>query len=107
MTAYGQFIDVANAKTGHGKVFSDPSWTLFGFGRLSGRLDRKIIQKLKIRDRPTAAKLFQVLASNPPKDARTATEWFQFLAVKGGKQIIDTAATILADQIFSFLGRRI
>jgi hypothetical protein len=72
------------------KVFSDSSWTLFGFGKLPDRLDKKVIPKLKIRDRPTAAKLFEVLESNPPKDPATAARWFQFLAQKGGEQFIDT-----------------
>jgi len=86
-----------------GKVVSEPSWALFGFGRVS---DKKVIQKLKIRDRPTAAKLIEVLESNPPKDARTATQWFKFLADKGGKQFIETGFTVLANHVSSFLSRR-
>ncbi|KAG0706644.1 hypothetical protein DFH29DRAFT_900624 [Suillus ampliporus] len=67
----------------HGEVFSDANWNLFGFGYLPDRFDKKNIAKLKIRDRPTAEKLFQVLESNPPKDPQTAERWFRFLAEKG------------------------
>jgi Protein of unknown function (DUF3684) len=49
-------------------------------------MPRLNIAKLKIRDRPTAEKLFQVLQSTPPKDPQTAKNWFKFLAEKGGKQ---------------------
>jgi len=86
------------------QVFSEPSWTLFGFGTLT---DRKIIQKLKIRDRPTAAKLIETLESKPPKDSQTATKWFEFLADKGGKQVIGTTASIFVNHAFSFLSRRL
>lgn len=105
MTSYGQLICAADTKIG--KVFSDPSWTLLGFGRLPDRFDKKIISRLKIRDRPTAGKLFKVLESSPPKDARIATMWFEFLAEKGGERFIGIGATILTDQAFSFLSRRI
>ncbi|OAX38949.1 hypothetical protein K503DRAFT_865778 [Rhizopogon vinicolor AM-OR11-026] len=66
----------------HEEVFSDPDWRLFGFGRLTSQ-DKKIIAKLKIRERPTATTLFQVLKSNPPKDQSMAAKWFGFLAAKG------------------------
>jgi hypothetical protein len=72
-------------------VFSDSNWTLFGFGCLPDNFNKKNITKLKIRDRPTADKLFQVLESTPPKDPETAEKWFRFLAEKGGKQSQDTA----------------
>lgn len=88
MTFYAQLIDVADVKIGI-QVFSDPSWTVFGFGKLPERFDKKIIPKLKIRDRPTATKLFEVLKSKPPKDRQTAIQWFRFLADKGGKQFIN------------------
>jgi hypothetical protein len=70
------------------KVFSDPSWTLLGFGKLPDRFDKKVIPRLKIRDRPTAAKLFEVLQSNIPNDPQTAARWFKFLGQKGGEQFI-------------------
>ncbi|KAG2107835.1 hypothetical protein BD769DRAFT_1500283 [Suillus cothurnatus] len=67
----------------HGEVFSDPNWKVFGFGHLTDQFNKKNITKLKIRDRPTAEKLFQVLESTPPKDPETAERWFRFLAEKG------------------------
>lgn len=67
----------------HGEVFSDPNWKVFGFGHLTDQFNKKNIAKLKIRDRPTAEKLFQVLESTPPKDPETAERWFRFLAEKG------------------------
>ncbi|KAG2069450.1 hypothetical protein BDR04DRAFT_1101540 [Suillus decipiens] len=67
----------------HGEVFSDPNWKVFGFGHLPDQFNKKNIAKLKIRDRPTAEKLFQVLESTPPKDPETAERWFRFLAEKG------------------------
>ncbi|KAG1798994.1 uncharacterized protein HD556DRAFT_1440065 [Suillus plorans] len=70
----------------HGEVFSDPNWKVLGFGHLSDQFSKKNIAKLKIRDRPTAEKLFQVLQSTPPKDPQIAKSWFKFLAEKGGKQ---------------------
>jgi len=88
MRFYGQLIDVADVKIGI-QVFSDPTWTIFGFGKLPDRFDKKIIPKLKIRDRPAATKLFEVLKSNPPKDRPMAVKWFKFLAEKGGKQFIN------------------
>ncbi|OJA08565.1 hypothetical protein AZE42_03358 [Rhizopogon vesiculosus] len=83
----------------HEEVFSDPEWRLFGFGRLTNQ-DKKIIAKLKIRERPTATTLFQVLKSNPPKDHSMAARWFGFLAAKGGKWFINTGAIVHADEIF-------
>jgi hypothetical protein len=73
-------------------VFSDPNWKVFGFGHLTDHFNKKTITKLKIRDRPTADKLFQVLESTPPKDPETAERWFRFLAEKGGKQSHDAGA---------------
>lgn len=67
----------------HDEVFSDSTWKLFGFGHLSDHFNKKNITRLKIRDRPTADKLFQVLESTPPKDPETAEKWFKFLAEKG------------------------
>lgn len=67
----------------HSEVFSDPHWKVFGFGHLTDHFNKKYITKLKIRDRPTAEKLFQVLESTPPKDPETAERWFKFLAEKG------------------------
>ncbi|KAG1747682.1 hypothetical protein EDB19DRAFT_1686202, partial [Suillus lakei] len=67
----------------HGEVFSDSTWEVLGFGRLTDQFNKKNIAKLKIRDRPTAEKLFQVLQSTPPKDPETAKRWFRFLAEKG------------------------
>ncbi|KAG1747684.1 hypothetical protein EDB19DRAFT_1872895 [Suillus lakei] len=76
----------------HGEVFSDPNWKVFGFGHLTDQFNKKNIAKLKIRDRPTAEKLFQVLESTPPKDPETAERWFRFLAEKGGKRSHDAGA---------------
>ncbi|KAG2358885.1 hypothetical protein BDR07DRAFT_1416380 [Suillus spraguei] len=67
----------------HSEVFSDSNWQVLGFGHLTNQFNKKNIAKLKIRDRPTTEKLFQVLESNPPKDPGTAERWFKFLAEKG------------------------
>ncbi|OJA08568.1 hypothetical protein AZE42_03362 [Rhizopogon vesiculosus] len=74
----------------HEEVFSDPSWDIFGFGRVNIQ-DKKIIGRLKIRERPTATTLLQVLKSNPPKDRSTAVKWFGFLAAKGAGEFDEIA----------------
>ncbi|KAG1825278.1 hypothetical protein EV424DRAFT_1392999 [Suillus variegatus] len=75
--------DGRNCQIPHDEVFSDSNWKVLGFGHLPDQFSKKNIAKLKIRDRPTAEKLFQVLQSTPPKDPQTAKSWFKFLAEKG------------------------
>lgn len=59
---------------------------------MTEHFNRKTITELKIRDRPTTDKLFQVLESTPPKGPETGEKWFRFLAEKGGKQSHNTSA---------------
>ena len=85
-------------------MFSESSWTLFGFYTLS---DEKIIKRLKIEKDPTPAKLIETLESKPTKDAQRAIKRLEFLAGKGCKQVIGTTASIFVNHAFSSLTRRL
>ncbi|KAJ8595100.1 hypothetical protein M405DRAFT_929750, partial [Rhizopogon salebrosus TDB-379] len=66
----------------HEEVYKDSSWAMMGFQIVCSSVERKIIERLRIRDAPSAEQVIEVFRERPPKDFSTATEWFAFLATK-------------------------
>ncbi|KAH7886449.1 hypothetical protein F5I97DRAFT_2029040 [Phlebopus sp. FC_14] len=66
------------------QVFTTTEWELLGFKKLHQSVRPKQAARLKVKERPSAEAIIQVLRESPPKDVRSASKWFDLLARKGG-----------------------
>lgn len=66
------------------QVFASSEWELLGFERLHYSVSKEQAACLKIKDRPPASAIVEVLRENPPRCYKVAQSWFELLARKGG-----------------------
>ncbi|KAF7975917.1 hypothetical protein HWV62_8178 [Athelia sp. TMB] len=64
----------------HKEVFSRPEWASLGYLIAHPSLQADALLKLKIRERPDASTLMNLLEKTPPKDEATARAWFGALS---------------------------
>lgn len=66
----------------HEEVYSDSSWAMMGFQRVHPSVEKKVINRLRMREAPSAEQVIEVFKERPPKSFDIATKWFAFLATK-------------------------
>lgn len=67
------------------KVFISADWEPLGFKKMHHTITEKFAVRLKIRERPSASAVIDVLKKTPPKNKKEAVSWFELLASKGGE----------------------
>jgi hypothetical protein len=77
-------IRISLADTEKTKVYKDDSWAMMGFQIVHSSVDKKIIDRLRMREAPSAEQVIEVFRERSPKDSETAMKWFAFLATKQG-----------------------
>ena len=58
-----------------------------GFQKVHHSVDRKVINRLRMREAPSAEQVIEVFKTRPPQDPETAAKWFAFLATKQGQTV--------------------
>lgn len=70
------------------KVFISADWEPLGFKKLHHTITEKDAVRLKIKERPSASAIIDVLKKTPPKNKKEAVSWFELLASKGGESLL-------------------
>lgn len=58
-----------------------------GFQKVHHSVDRKVINRLRMREAPSAEQVIEVFKERPPQNFETASRWFAFLSTKQGQTV--------------------